>query len=421
MIGSMGSSIGKEVGDMGNRIGRIAGRKGNGKTTSAAGVAVLIILITLFIVIYVLMLSPEDRDALLFDNETDDAGGITDGGGVTSGALVGRVILSQNPGLMIPEKSGGIIHKMDPLDLYIKSEPDILELSNLLTISKSLFSEKTESLSFKVDDIDDLKTANLYFNVQGGDGNLRVFLNGNKIFDSEVGSIGNVILPAHLLSEDNNLILKVSSGANIFGKNSYTLVDVKVKLKYELINTREVRRVILSAGETGDGKLNYFLYCKEASKGARMRVFVNDNVISDAVVSCVSGSREIEISKNELREGKENEFLFTIDEGDFLINDLKLEVESETPGYVEYKFSITEKEYKQVFGERVDVVLRMELSGDEQRKAVISVNGNEFDLNTDKITYEQDITRFAKEGNNYVRIVPKGEFVIDSLEIKFED
>lgn len=387
----------------------------SGEAKSAASIGVLVILIALFIGGYVIMLSPEDRDALLF-NETDDDSEDSD-----IRDLSGDVILSQNPGLVVPEDEGKFKHTINPVDLYIKEEPEVIDLSNLLNVKKSLFSEKVETLTFNADGVEDVRQANLFFNAQESKGNLLIYLNGNKIFDSEVEGIGNVVLPVHILNEDNVLILKSSGiGVNIFGENAYTLTDVKLRLKYELVNTRATRNVILGASETGDGVLDYFLYCREAPQGTRMKVFVNDNRIVDEVVSCISAGRSIEIDKGDLLEGKENEILFSVDGGDFLVNDISLEVESETQGYIEYKFSITEDEYDELMAEKEDVVLYIEMSGDDERKATILINGYEFDIDTDEISYERDITRFVEEGNNYIRIIPQREFIIDSLEIVFE-
>jgi hypothetical protein len=400
------------------------GRKGNGKSisTNAGNVAVLVILMALFIVVYVMMLSPEDRNTLLFNQTTDnqDAGDTGDTGSINN--LAGKSILSQTPGKVTPFDDGKILHRISPVEVYIKDEPVVSDLSSMISVKKTFFSEKVETLSFKVESPEEAETATLYFNVKEGNGGLIVNVNGQKIFDSGVSGIGSIVIPAHILKEDNVIILKSSSvGANIFGKNCYTLTDIKARIKYELVNAEEKRTVILGAGETGDGKLDYFLYCKEANDGDRLRVFVNEKVVSDSVVSCISGERNIEINRKDLLEGKENEINFVIEGGNFLLNDIKLEVESETPGYVEYKFPITEKEYKEVYGERIDAVLKMEFSGDLERKATITVNGNEISLDTDEISYEKDITRFIKEGNNYIRITPKREFIIDSLDITFED
>lgn len=384
-----------------------------GQVTSGGSVAVLIFLIALFMVFYILLLSPADRDALL--NQTD-----VENTGTSSTSQITSVLLEQNPGIVKPHSSGTIKHKIDSVNLYIKEEPLTSDLAASLSLSKSLFSENKRQLLFNIEDLNDLDQVNLYLLVLDGEGNLIINLNGITIYESRASGLVNVILPTDLLSESNVLQFMVSSpGWNIFSTNYYDLRDIKVRESYEMTNTKENRRFVLSDNEKGDAKLKYYIFCNTLETGARLRVFLNNEEISSEILNCVGAQKFIDIDTNELETG-ENVLMFEIDKGDFLLNNIELEIDSEEGGYLDYKFSITENQYDDILAEDLDVVLFMEFNEDDLKKATISVNGNEFSLNTEETDFERIITNFVDEGNNFIKITPDVEFNIDEMVIELK-
>jgi len=384
-----------------------------GQVTSGSSVAVLVFLIALFMVLYILMLPPADRDALLNQNEDDMSS--------SSSNLTTDVLLEQSPGLLKPFDSNTMRHKIDSVNLYLKEEPIISDLANSLYLSKALFSEDKRQLLFNIDNLNDLEQVNLYFLVLEGKGNLIVNLNGITIYEDKSEGLANILLPTDLLSESNILQFRVSSpGWNLFSKNHYNLRDIKIRESYEMTNTKETRKFILTEQEQGDAILTYYIFCNSMNTGARLRVFMNNEEISSEILNCVGSQKYADVNENYLENG-ENTLMFEIDKGDFLINNIELEIESDEGGYVNYKFSITEDEYDDLLKEDLDAVLSMEFNDDDEKKATISVNGNEFSMDTEDIDYERIITNYVKEGNNFIKITPLNEFNVDELTIKLED
>ena len=384
-----------------------------GQVTSGSSIAVFVFLIALFIVFYVLLLSPEERQTLLNQTVEDRASGV-------SGVDV-DILLKQNPGILKPFESDVVKHKIDSVSLYLKEEPVTSDLATSLYLSKSLFSQDKRELIFNIDDLDNLDQVNLYFLAVDGKGNLIVSLNGIIIYESKANGLVRVVLPVDLLREANILQFSVSSlGWNFFGKNYYNLRDIKIRESYEMTNTREIRKFVLTEQEKGDANLKFYIFCNTMERGARLRVFLNDEEISSQILNCVGAEKNIDIDEDELETG-ENILMFEIDKGDFLINNIELEVEAEEGGYINYKFSITEDKYDEILDKDLEVVLYMDFNDDESKKATLSVNGNEFSLDTDDIDYERFITSYIKQGNNFIKIIPINEFNIDELRIEIEE
>jgi len=378
---------------------------------SAGSIAVFIVLIALFMVLYLLFIPPKEREELLGLNET------TKGDQNNQQGLATNVLLSQIPGLLKPSEIDESKHEIDSVQLYSKEEPVIDELASALTISKTAFSTETKELRFNIQDLTNLDEASLFFFVNEAKGNLIIILNGVEIFNRKASALETVILPKGILKQSNILTLKVSN-PTFFSKNTYTLSDIRVKETFELTNTKESRRVVLTSSETGEGKLSFFIFCNQAPVGSRLRVFLNQKEIFNNVVSCVSAEKIVEIDEDLLNEGKENIFLFEIDKGDFLLNDIELKVKLEEGGSRTYRFAITKKQNNDILDSAKEVKLVMNFKDDKRKRAVINVNGNEFSLDTTDIDYERFITSLVKEGNNFIRINPENEFTVDLLEVR---
>ena len=367
--------------------------------------------------LYILFLPKQERLQLLGINETTQEK-------VEEQARVSaNVLLSQSPGLLKPFEKDTNIHEIDAVTLFIRDEPVTLDLANSISLSKSVFGEDKRELRFNVDDLTNLDKVSLFFLVTQSEGNLIISLNDIEIFNNKARGLQSIILPVDLIQETNKLTFKVSSpGFNIFASNDYTLSEIKVRQNYEITNTKEQRTFTLTASESGDAELSFFVFCNDPLSRGRLRVFVNNEEIANEALGCVSAEKTIEVDKEELKEGR-NTLLFEIDKGDYLINDIELEVEVEEGGAVTYKFAVSETQFEDILDADKEVKLEITFNdvGDETKKATINVNNNEFTLETKGLDYERFITSLIEEGNNFIKITPQSEFDIEILEIKIEE
>lgn len=377
--------------------------------TEASSISAFIFLMALFIVIYVLLIPPADREELLGGNTTKNGGG--------EGVLDKRILLEQEPGRLKITDDDSIIHDIASINLYQKDEPKINDLANSLYLEKSLLSETKRNLMFNVDDLENIEKASLIFVALEGKGSLKINLNGIDIYNSYSEGLTDIILPKDLMRESNVLKFSVSPPL-VFGKNNYALSSLKIRESYELTNTRETRAFELSGQETGNAELRYSIYCNKNENG-RLRIFMNEEEIENQIISCSSVERKIDIDSEDMVSG-ENELMFEIDRGDYLFKNIELESETNPLGYLSYKFSVTESEYSDILDEDSEAVLSLDFNDREDKRATISINGNEFTLDTENTNYERDISRLLEEGTNFLRIYPESEFNIDLLKITLE-
>mgnify|MGYP001562690517 FL=1 len=383
------------------------------KAESGGSIAVLVLLIAMFIGVYILLIPPEDRANLL--NQTNLLNESY------RGKISSSVLLSEEIGILKPLKTDSVKHDIDSVSLFVKEEPKTEDLANTLSIENGFFGESSHSLLFNVDDITNLKDATLFFFVNEGDGDLIITLNGQIVHSSETDGLKNIVLPKNYIRENNELRFKVSRPRiNFFGKNRYELSDVKLRKTFEVTNTKEIRTVVLSSTESGDGKLSYLTFCNKLNTGARLRIFVNNKEKLNELIPCVPQRKTLEISKEDLITG-DNEFLFDIDKGDYLLNDISLEVKAKEGGAERIKFAVSDNQYKKI-QEGDEAILKIDFAtSEENKKATINLNDKQFSFNTKDNKFERFVTGFIKKGNNFIEIKPDNEFEVLNLEIRIEN
>jgi len=383
--------------------------------TEGSSIAVLIVLIALFIALYLLFLPAKDRAELLGQNKTDQIDNQNNNPVLKEG-----ILLSQSPGLLKPFGKESNKHDINAVNLFLKDEPKIIDLSNSISIANGISTKEEQELRFSLDNLNNLDKATLFFLVNEQKGDLIITLNGIQIFNRDARGLQGIILPRDLLQGTNLLILKVSSpGINIFSKNKYDLSSIKVKANYKLTNTNEERNFVLSSNEIDDNaKLSFFLYCNKNAL-TRFRLLLNSKEIANEVLACRSSTKNIELKKSLLKEN-ENKLLFEIDNGDYLINNIQVETNVREGGAKIYKFSVSKKQYDETLNDK-DVMLKMSFSSlEEKKKATININGKEFTMETNENEYERPITSMIKEGNNYIKLDAESEFNLEFLEIFIE-
>ncbi len=383
----------------------------------------LVLLIALFIVLFILLLPPEDRSNLL--NQTTDSG---TGNGLPSTGNGIETLVLESPGLVSVTEEDELEHKINPINLFVKSSPEIIELAASASLQKSLFSEKEQNFAFNVNDLENLEDAKLSFFVSEQEGKLLIKLNGNLIFQSEVGEGSRIVnLPTSYIGEQNELILSVSSPGLAFWKgNRYELQDIKVKTSFEKLNPQETRTFLLSENEIDsieNSELRYNIYCNSLEgEGSKFKVYLNDiSLYSETIPDSCAGQRNVAIDKDELQKG-ENKLTFVIEAGDYQINDITIVNDvGETENLV-YRFDISREDFQKIKDNEKDVLLDLTLGEKKERKrGDIVVNDQSFSFDLTADSYSKVLSSFIVEGENIVKIIPKNEFRLDLVKITLKD
>ena len=394
-------------------------RKGQ---NSASSIMVLLILLALFIVLYVLLLPPADRDALLNNNSTNTSDNYdTETGGTN--------LLYEMPGTIAPQQSDDqIIHNMDYLDLFVKSEPVVTTLSNSIQIEKTSFGHQDQSLFFNLDNLGNLNSAFLVFSVTESKGNLIIELNGNQIYNKNIkqGQQEKVELPKAMLKDRNELKFSVSSpGVFFFMKNSYSLQDLTIKQDLEVINSKESRSFTVTAQEKDNllnSRLDFSAYCHSLEQSATsLKIYLNNKLLSSEVISCGGGDRGVDLNIDDINQGQ-NDLMFVIDSGDFTISQIKVTNKLKQGIFKTYEFDLAIADYKEVLNQNKRVVLRMSFNDTGlTNSGRILLNEDQLSLSTTSKNYIKDISKSVTDGVNKLRIVPDKEITINTLKITLED
>lgn len=394
--------------------------------SGATSITVLLILLALFIVLYVLLLPPEDREALLYPNGTniDNSNNIN---GIDS-QTGGKILLYEVPGTLTTTTNDLITHNLDPVDLFIKEEPQIIKLSNSMQIERSDFSNQDQSLTFNIDKLSNIKTALLTFTVTDSSGQLIIELNGQKIYQNTVrkGQQETVNIRIDLLNAQNELKFSVSSpGILFFLNNKYSLKDIIFKQQLETINSKEDRTFYISNNEKNNidrSTLSFNSYCNSLDESATsLNVYLNNKILTSEVISCGSGERGVDIDINKLLEGQ-NMMTFVISSGAFQISNIELTNNLKQGIYQIYEFDLTNSELKAVEGQDKRVVIRIGFDDKTSTKSGrILVNEDQFSLDTTSNSYAKDISDAVTDGVNKIRIVPSRDMNVSAFKIVLED
>jgi len=373
-----------------------------------ANVSGFIILIGILIVLYVLLMNPCEK-CLLLDTECPDR---------CEESIDETILLLENPGEV--GYSDEIIHELDPINLYIKSEPESEHLANYLKISKGLFSDVDQELTFTMDNFDDLKSVYLSFFVSDSQGRLFIHLNGHQVFFGKItrGETKNIELPISYLKEVNKLELMVESPGLLFWKkNFYDLKDVEIDKEFEMIQSSGERSFVIGSNEKSsldDVNLEYSLYCSSLEDEANLKVYLNNHLVSSEIISqCRETEESLEIDLDFVRTGK-NLLKFLIDDGNFLISDIEFISYTDESILPSYSFDVGSK-----IGKNFKLGLVLSDPG-ELKEGEIYINDDVFEFSTYNRISEFNINKFIKSGTNNIEIGLTDSFEIEELTIWYE-
>ena len=382
-------------------------KKGQG--TSAGNVATLISLIALFLLVYILLLPEADRDKLLGTDQGKD-------GKDVSG--VGDVLLSEFVGKVEPaDKAKRILHEISNVNLFTKEESGLITLSENIKISKGFFSNKDQSVFFRIDNPDDVLKAELYLVVDSGDGDLVVDINGNEFYRNEInqGQV-RIEIPLGYLASANNLRFSVSG----FGSNGFSLREVKLSKQEEVKNRVARRTFSVDAKEKAEMKsaiMRYSVFCDRDEKDA-LKISLNDNLVYSDVPFCNLKEDSVELGSGSFKASVNNLDFET--EGDYLIEGINIKTFSGDEDLPEYFFSLNDDEFRRVRRGLNEIVASFEFSlKDDRKNFILEINGEEVNVDTTDDTFLVVLSDFVEQ-ENLIRIDAKNGFEILEFKIVSE-
>lgn len=369
----------------------------------------LVFLIAIFIILYVLVMPPCEKCQLLKLGDCEDVCDEDEFEGVILSDSLGEVSIRDK-----------VTHELDPINLYVRVEPEVESLASSLFVNRGWFGNVDQDLSFVLDDLDNIDNVYFNFRITDSRGKLYIELNGHTIFSEYVESPqGKVLhLPDSYLKEKNELKLYVDSpGFAFWKKNYYDLKDLEIRQEFERVHYEETRTFSVSSNEKehlSASSLDFSVFCSSAQGITILKVYFNDDLLSSESIECKSFEDTIILSTSNMKVG-ENEVSFVIDNGNFLLSPVKVVTVLDSLIYPSYTFEIDNSIYD--FADEYMLSLKME---EGEKDAEIVLNNYNIELSSDRTYFEKDITGFIKKGKNFLEIIPVNEFKVNEIKIWYE-
>ncbi len=393
-------------------------------TTAAAG---FILLIALFLVAYLILLPESAREDVLEGEEIDfndfvDGDDNDDNG---NGEVDEKTLLLRNPGKVLPSEEDEVEKDFASINLFATTDSEVRKIADSISVSRSAFSNGFRDVSFNVDNVGNLKSMKLFFNIKEAKGDLIIYLNGRVVFEGSV-SVNDlpIEIPVQNLRERNTLRFEASRvGFAFLSSNRYVLRDVQIVKEFSLENKRELRTFEVSRAESiDDAVLEFFVNCLEINREQGiLKIFLNRKNAFFGKVVCDASQSRFEIDEDDFIDGT-NFLTFEVDKGNYIIEQITLSYDFDEGFNPLYFFTVDEDDFDDIEDKDAKVVLNMRFDNDKDRKrADIRINSKTFFMDVNAGKFEKDITGAIEEGENFIKIFAKNEFDIVQLEILLKD
>jgi hypothetical protein len=391
------------------------GRK-RGEAVMAMEVSVLIFLITLAIVGYIILLPAEDREELLGTSDTSGSDG-------TSGSSGTEVLLSEAPGEVSSSRSTSQTRSLEPIRLYSTTESATEDLSTSLTVSRNILQNNYKTITFDMDDLENLESLGLLFLITESKGDLIVELNGNIVYEGALRTSDlPLTLPTNALEEEDN-VLKLSTDLsyNPFSAHYYLLQDVQLVEDFTVSSTSSTRSFSVDdPGSVTKAELTYFITCNDDADGILTISLNSREVFSDQIFCEYLNERELSLSSSYI--GSSNALTFAITEGDYNVEEADVVITTKAEDYPSFSFDVDSDVYESISAGEKEVYLLLSFSDDtSEKQADVLVQEFSFSFDTESDSYEKKITAYIDNGANSITIEPDNSFEIDNLKVYVTD
>ena len=280
---------------------------------TAINATYLIVVIALLILAYFLLLPENEKDK--FTQPTYPNSQIQPRGYPVGSES--RNLLSESPGILYPQADQGFTKQLASVNLFSTTDSRLMDLASVITPSSSIINTESKELTFRLEYLKNIASANLLFFAAESKGRLSIKLNGNEIFN-DIPSSANIPIPLPLamLKSSNKIEFTVEKPA-LLGSNRYVIRNIQLSLKIKQENKLETRTFILSKTERTSLQglsLFYVVNCFTVNENGRLLIRLNGRVISDNMVVCDAGEVSLDLSPQDVLEGR-NILEFEIDQG----------------------------------------------------------------------------------------------------------
>lgn len=306
--------------------------------------APFLIVLTLMMVFYIIFLPPDQRAALLNEG-TVNTGGNPTGSTGSSGVNPTEVeFVFEGPGAVTERTRNEYDHDISPFYLKGEFEARVLGDSNDFLVRSTLFQTKSHTFEFTIENVNEMKNPVMSFNARKANGILTVILNGREIFSGELEQFNNAFqLDPQLLAGQNTVSFVVDSpGLAFWSSHLYEIENLRVIA--DVIDTGELDAthvIDIRAVEVQDlqsARLRFLPDCQ--SDVGKMKIYINNQMIFDKVPDC-QVLNVVSVPRDVLVAGQ-NFVQFSVEEGTFLMDQIKLLTRLDDDDGLTYYFDLDE-------------------------------------------------------------------------------
>ncbi len=377
--------------------------------------ALLIFIIGLSLVIYIMFLPPSDRAELLEQNRTragdDDVKDYI------------TILMTKEPGRLSNIQDDEIIKDLPSFNLFTRTDAGVIEEFDSLDVQRSLFEEIKRNMSFDITNPDNTENVVLSYSLLQYEGELQIKLNGVVILSRELAtpSPSPMTLQKSLLEEHNELEFSVSSpGIEFWKSNKYTLSNIKITADVTETSSQENLQsfyVTEKEKENLDSlEFSFVADCKAIDSGP-ISIYLNKRLIYNSVPDCGAKTELPLIGGERVNEG-ENNLLFRVEKGNYLLTLMEVQLNLKEPIYTTYFFQVDDETYQDIEDDVADVNVTVVFPNSiERKKGIIIINDFMTEVDTYDAFFTRNIDPFIRKNNNAIEIRPKTDF-LDITELK---
>ncbi|MBI2145977.1 hypothetical protein HYU22_01395 [Candidatus Woesearchaeota archaeon] len=381
----------------------------------AAGAAILLAIILGVLIMFIVLIPPQERAELLGEKTTS-----TSNASSIQSATAEETLLTASPGRIDYLGQQDIEHPIPVINLYTRTESKIIAEKNIAYLHRGVFSEEKSSLSFVLNDLPNTDNVLLAFSTDTFEGRLIITLNGEEIFNGDKVD-GPITLPRNSLEKDNELIFRASSpGLAFWAANDISLEDIKVVADITSLDAQSSRSIFLIS-ETEQNNvekvtLKFQADCNFEQVGP-LHIGVNGNEIYGAVPDCDLALIPIEFSPALVHAG-ENDLTFRTERGSYYISHILVKSQLKELDFPTYYFELSHEQYREVQNGRKRVRLEFNFVDVASSKyGEFVFNGHVRDFDTRESSLVVDLSRDVVDGNNALKIKPRKTIEIRELKV----
>lgn len=384
-----------------------------------AAAATLLAIISAAMILFVILVSPEERESLLTDG--------TDPSVSTSSEVVDtEILLSESPGRVEYLSLNEVQHSLPSVRIYTRSDSMVLSQKSSIYSKNGLFSDAPSNVVAIVDDLEETDSLVLSFTVNDARGNLIVKFNGEELMNEEVTTGDTPILqiPDYLIENSNLLVFEMNSPGLVFWRSNFvSLTNMKLVGRVaDLENQEASNTFIISDTEYYNLEnlvLNFQPECNEQVVG-RLHVSINDYNVYSGIPDCGLKMTPIEFSPALVYNG-ENKIIFKTEYEEYQLFHVNLISNLEEVDYTTYYFNLDYEQQQAIESENNAIKLNLEFIDDTtSKKGYVLVNGHKTHFDTKEISETIDIGGDIVQGNNALKLIPSKTIEIRELIVELK-